>query len=217
MKAAYLVTWLTCRFVFGTYFRWRVYGAERVPQNGPAILAANHASLLDPPLVGAALRREICYLARENLFDRPLFAAMLRSWNVVPVDRDGGGAAGLRAIMERLKKGNVVIVFPEGTRTPTGKLQPARAGIGLLAIKCTAPVVPVRIFGTYEAFGRSMRLPRPRSIAVKFGPPLDLEPWRAEARECSKARLKEIYPATADAIMAAIGRLEPCADKAVFP
>jgi 1-acyl-sn-glycerol-3-phosphate acyltransferase len=217
VKAVYYVPWMLCRAVFSTYFRWRVYEANRVPPMGPVLLASNHASLLDPPLVGATLRRDICYLARENLFRNPLIGAVLRSWNVVPVDRDGGGAAGLRAIMERLQAGNAVIVFPEGTRTQDGALQPARSGIGLLAIKCQAPVVPVRVFGTFAAYGRQMRLPRPRAVAVKFGRPLDLDHSREEARVCSKARLKEIYQATAAEIMVRIGRLEPCADKTVFP
>lgn len=217
MKAVYYAPWILCRAVFGTYFHWRVYEADRVPETGPAILAANHASLLDPPLVGAALKRDICYLARENLFRNPLIGAVLRSWNVVPVDRDGGGATGLRAIMDRLNAGNAVILFPEGTRTLDGALQPARSGIGLLAIKSTAPVVPIHLFGTFEAYGRKLRLPRPRSVAVKFGRPMNLEQWRAEARTCSKARLKEIYQRTAEAIMDHIARLEPCADKTTFP
>ncbi len=206
-----------CRIAFGTYFRWRVYGADRVPRTGPAILAANHASLLDPPLVGAALKREICYLARESLFHNPLFGAMLRSWNVVPVDRDGGGAAGLRAIMDRLQQGSAVILFPEGTRSMDGALQPARQGIALLAIKSEAPVIPIRVFGTFEAYGRNMRLPRPRPVTLKFGAPLDFGHWRAEARVGAKARVKEIYRAAALEIMAGIARLEPCADKRVFP
>jgi 1-acyl-sn-glycerol-3-phosphate acyltransferase len=217
VKAVYYVPWILFRAVFSTYFRWRVYESNRVPLTGPVLLAANHASLLDPPLVGATLRRDICYLARENLFRNPLFGAVLRSWNVVPVDRDGGGAAGLRAIMERLQAGNAVILFPEGTRTMDGALQPARSGIGLLAIKCQAPVVPVRVFGTFAAYGRQMRLPRPRSVAVKFGRPLDLDRLREESKVCSKVRLKEIYQATATEIMARIGKLEPCADKTVFP
>jgi 1-acyl-sn-glycerol-3-phosphate acyltransferase len=217
VKAVYRVPWLICRVTFSTYFRWRVYEANRVPLTGPVLLAANHASLLDPPLVGAALKRDICYLARESLFRNPVFGAVLRSWNVVPVDRDGGGAAGLRAIKERLQAGNAVILFPEGTRTQDGALQPARSGIGLLAIKCQAPVVPVRVFGTFAAYGRQMRFPRPRAVVVKFGRPLDLDRAREEAKVCPKARLKEIYHATAAEIMARIGRLEPCADKTVFP
>ena len=99
------------------YFRWRVFNAERVPATGGVILASNHASFLDPPLVGSGLHRAINYLARERLFRFPGIGALLRSWNAVPVDRDGGGAAGLKAILDRLLAGGGIILFPEGTRT----------------------------------------------------------------------------------------------------
>jgi 1-acyl-sn-glycerol-3-phosphate acyltransferase len=181
------------------------------------ILASNHASFLDPPLVGAGLRRGINYLARENLFRFPVVGWVLRQWQVVPVDREGGGAAGLRAILDRLLAGGAIILFPEGTRTRDGKLQPARSGIGLTVIKSTAPVVPVRVFGTFAAYGRHLRLPRPRRVAVKYGQPMRFEQLRAEAKGCSKARLKEIYQQVADEIMTRIAKLEPHEDKNKFP
>src|SRR6185369_7265317 len=112
---------------------------ERVPTSGPLILACNHASILDPPLVGTALHRGINYLARESLFDRPVIGWVLRNWDAVPVDREGGGAAGLKAILDRLLAGGGIILFPEGTRTVDGKLQPPRSGIGLAVIKSNAP------------------------------------------------------------------------------
>ncbi len=209
MSWLYWVGWSFSRAAFAVYFRWRIFNAERVPATGPVILAANHASFLDPPLVGACLHRGICYLARDTLFRFPGVGWLLRQWDAVPVDREGGGAAGLRAILDRLRAGHAIILFPEGTRTRDGKLQPARSGIGLIAIKSDAPVVPVRTFGTFEAYGRHVRLPRPHRVAVKFGTPLTLEALRAEARSCSKARLKEIYQSAADEIMAAIAKLEP--------
>ena len=217
MNLSYRIGRLAFRFIYATWFGWRVFNPERVPLTGPVILAANHASFIDPPLVGAGLKRDINYLARESLFRFPGIGALLRSWNSVPVDRDGGGAAGLRAILERLLAGGAIILFPEGTRTRNGKLQPARSGIGLTVIKSAAPVVPVRVFGTFEAFGRHMRFPRPRPIAVKYGQPMLFEKLRAEAKTCSKPRLKEIYQEIADEIMAAIARLEPCEEKAAFP
>jgi 1-acyl-sn-glycerol-3-phosphate acyltransferase len=128
------------------------------------------------------------------------------------VDRDGGGAKGLKIILDRLLNGAGIILFPEGTRTKDGKLQPARSGIGLTVIKSTAPVVPVRVFGTFEAYGRNHKLPRPYRVAVKYGPPMNFENLRAEAKTCDKARLKEIYQQVADEIMAAIAKLEPKAD-----
>jgi 1-acyl-sn-glycerol-3-phosphate acyltransferase len=194
-----------------------VFNPERVPLEGGVILAANHASFLDPPLIGAGLRRGINYLARENLFRFPVMGWILHRWQVVPVDRDGGGAAGLRAILDRLLAGGAIILFPEGTRTRDGKLQPARSGIGLAVIKSTAPVVPVRVFGTFEAYGRHLRIPRPYRVAVKYGQPMRFEQLRAEAKTCSKPRLKEIYQQVADEIMAAIAKLEPHEDKLQFP
>jgi 1-acyl-sn-glycerol-3-phosphate acyltransferase len=217
MNTVYFIGWCCYRALFKLYFRWRVYNSERVPLEGGVILAANHASYLDPPLVGSGVHRGINYLARENLFRFPVMGWVLRQWQVVPVDRDGGGAAGLRAILDRLLLGGAIILFPEGTRTRDGKLQPARSGIGLTVIKSTAPVVPVRVFGTFQAYGRHMILPRPRRVAVKYGQPMRFEQLRAEAKVCSKPRLKEIYQQVADEIMAAIAKLEPYEDKAQFP
>src|SRR3982751_3842955 len=172
MNPIYFLGWCIFRFLYTFYFGWRVYNAERVALKGPVILASNHASILDPPLVGSGLRRGINFLARESLFRFPVVGWVLRNWNSVPVDRDGGGAAGLRAILNRVLDGGAIILFPEGTRTKDGRLQPARSGIGLTVIKSDAPVVPVRVFGTFEAYGRQARFPRPCSrIAVKYGHP----------------------------------------------
>ena len=217
MNFSYFAGWSGFRMIFRTYFRWRVFNAERVPLNGPVILASNHASYLDPPLVGAALDRDISYLARESLFRFPVVGAVLRSWNSVPVDRDGGGASGLRAILDRLLAGGAIILFPEGTRSTDGTLQSARSGIGLTVIKSNAPVVPVRVFGTFEAYGRHMKFPKPHRVIVKFGKPLTFSSLRAEAKTCTKARLKEIYQQVANELMAEIAKLQPCEDKAQFP
>jgi len=173
MNLSYRLGWIFFRALYAVYFRWRVFNANRVPATGGVILASNHASFIDPPLVGAA---------------------------------------GLKAILDRLLGGGGIILFPEGTRTTDGRLQPARSGVGLTVVKSTAPVVPVRVFGSYEAYGRRMTLPRPRRVVVKFGAPLDFAALRAEAKTCDKARLKQIYQQVADEIMAAIARLEPQAD-----
>src|SRR5207245_5967432 len=109
--------WCWFRVVFTVYFRWRVYHPERVPRSGPVILAANHASFIDPPLVGAGANREINYLARESLFRFPVVGAILRAVNSVPVDRDGGGAVGLKVILDRLLDGREICIFLEGILT----------------------------------------------------------------------------------------------------
>jgi 1-acyl-sn-glycerol-3-phosphate acyltransferase len=212
MNLSYRLGQFVFRAIFATYFRWRVFGAENVPMTGGAILAANHSSFIDPPLIGCGTNRIISMLARESLFRFPPMGAVLRSWGVVPVDRDGGGAKGLKIVLDRLLAGHAIALFPEGTRTRDGQLQPARSGIGLTVIKSTAPVVPVRIWGAFEAFGRHHKLPRPRRVILKYGPPLHFANLRAEAKTCDKPRLKQIYQEVADEIMAAIAKLEPKAD-----
>ncbi len=213
MKPGYFVGWSFYRCLFSTYFRWQVYHPERVPMTGPVVLACNHQSFLDPPLVGSGVKRDINYMARKSLFNHPIAAWALNAVNAVPVDRDGGGAAGLKAILDRLKAGGGIVLFPEGTRSKDGNLQPARSGIGLVVAKSTAPVVPIRVFGTFNAQWKRIKLLRPPRVGIKYGRPLQFEKLRAEAKDCEKARLKEIYQEIADEIMAEIAKMEPGPDK----
>jgi 1-acyl-sn-glycerol-3-phosphate acyltransferase len=170
------------------WFRLRVVGIENVPRAGPVILASNHVSFADPPLVGCALPRGIHFLARKSLFDIPLLGWIIRKLNAVPVDRDGGGGAGLKAILDRLSAGEGILLFPEGTRS-------------------SAPVVPVRVVGAFEAWGRHHAWPRPRRVVVIYGSPMDFAALRQEAGGCGKERLKAIYQEVADTLMAAIEEL----------
>jgi 1-acyl-sn-glycerol-3-phosphate acyltransferase len=123
MNWVYYITWSVCRFIYSTYFRWRVIDSQNVPTEGPVILAANHASFIDPPMVGCGINRTTNYLARESLFRFIGIGWYLRKLSAVPVDRDGGGASGLRMIMSRLEAGGAILLFPEGTRTRDGKLK----------------------------------------------------------------------------------------------
>jgi 1-acyl-sn-glycerol-3-phosphate acyltransferase len=209
MNFSYRVAWVGFLVLFKTCFRCRYHHPENVPAEGPAIIASNHASFIDPPLIGAGVNRMVNYLARNTLFHAPVVGTLLRSWKVVPVDREGGGGAGLKAILDRLLNGGAILLFPEGTRSSDGKLRLAKSGIGLTVIKSTAPVVPVRVFGTFEAYGRHMKVPRLRRLAVTYGRPIEFKALREEARTCSKPRLKEIYQQVADEIMVAIAKLEP--------
>ena len=209
MPFIYRITWLACRLFFLIYFRWRIFNEERVTRTGSVILAANHTSFLDPPMIGSAVRRPINFLARRSLFRFPLFGAYLRALNSVPVDRDGAGARGLKMILSRLLNGGGIILFPEGTRSSDGELQPARSGVGLTVIKSEAPVVPVRIFGTFAAWNRRQLIPRPHRITIKFGNPMYFADLREEAKSCPKKRLREIYQEVADRIMAEITQLKP--------
>jgi len=191
--------------LFKIYFRWNIYNAEYVPQKGSAIIVTNHASYLDPIFLGSSQPRTICYLARKTLFRNKIFGKILRNINAVPLDREGNGSSGLKTVLERLSIGEAIGLYPEGTRTPDGKLQSARSGIGLIVVKSTAPVIPARIFGAFEAYGRHVSFPKPYKIAIKYGKPIDFSETRKEAETCSKERLKEIYQEIANHIMQEIG------------
>ncbi len=204
----YRVSAFFARQLARLYFRLDTRGSNHVPPLGPVILASNHVSFLDPPLIGAFLPRKIHFLARKTLFDSPLLGWLIRQLQAVPVDRDGGGGAGLKAILDRLGGGAGILLFPEGTRSADGEVKAARAGIGMTVIKSSAPVIPVRIFGAFEAWGRHQKFPRPHRIRIVFGPPLHFEKLRAEAETCDKARLKEIYQEIADQLMDAIRGLQ---------
>lgn len=195
------------RVLLRIWFRLEARDAHRVPATGPVILACNHASFGDPIMVGASVRRMVNYLARADLFENRLFGWWLRRVGVVPVDRDGGTAAGLRVILKRLQEGGAILLFPEGTRTRDGRLQPARSGLGLVVIKSGAPVVPVRVVGSYEAWGRHHRIPRPHKVEVRFGPMLRFDPHLAEAAAGSKEELKALYQEVSNQILAAIAAL----------
>jgi len=199
--------------LFRNLFRCRVYHPERVPPAGPVILAANHESYFDPPFVGSSLPRPINYLAREDLFSNRFSGPFLRRLNSVPVDRGGGGARGLKNILERLLKGNAIIIFPEGTRTSNGQIKTAQAGIGLTVIKSRAPVVPVRVW-TYNAYGRHRRKPKLMPISVKFGHPLHFHSLRHQAETCQGTELRNVYQQAADETMAAIAAMRPVMDVA---
>lgn len=206
--AVYQFFWRLSRLTADLYFRRREAGWDHVPLEGPVILAANHASFMDPPLIGASCPRALSYLARESLFAKPAIGWLLRSVGSVPVDRDGASGKGLKTILDRLLGGEGIILFPEGTRTPDGRMQAGRAGIGLIVVKSKAPVVPVRVFGTFEAWGRHRRWPSPQPVAVRFGAPLRFDAAVAEAAGATRVRVKEIYQEVTDAIVREIGRLE---------
>jgi 1-acyl-sn-glycerol-3-phosphate acyltransferase len=123
-------------------------------QSGPVILAMNHQSYLDPPLAGTACDRAVYFLARRTLLDVPLLGWLLPRLNVISVNQEGIDRSALKSLIRVLKAGNAALVFPEGSRTLDGNLQPAEPGLGLVIAKTLAPVVPMRIFGAHQALPR---------------------------------------------------------------
>jgi 1-acyl-sn-glycerol-3-phosphate acyltransferase len=203
----YRVCHVIIRNLCRAYFRWEVSGVENMPRTGGVLLAANHLSYLDPPLLGAAIPREIHFLARKTLFQPPWMARLIRSLNAVPLDRDGGGGAGLRTVLDLLRDGQVLLLFPEGTRSADGHLQPARPGVGLTVLKSDAKVIPVAILGTYEAYGRGHRFPKPCKVRIRFGREVALEDLRQECLAGDRLRTKEAYQKAAHRIMTQIAAL----------
>lgn len=191
------------------YFNWEVRGTAHVPASGPILLAANHLSYLDPPLIGAALDREVHFLARKSLFDGRCLARIITHLNALPIDRDGGGGAGLRNVLEYLDRNVALILFPEGTRSPDGRLQIPKPGIGLTVVRSGVPVFPVHIHGTFQALGKRHILPRPCKVRIHFGPQVPLDDLLDAAHTADHTRLKVLYQEIADRIVEAIRTLEP--------
>lgn len=183
-------------------FCMRVVHPERMIESGPLILAVNHASFFDPPLAGICSRRGVYYLARKTLLKWPFFGPLFPAMNVIPVERDGNDMSALREVIKKIREGNGVVLFPEGTRSKDGNIQPARAGIGLVIAKTGAPVLPMRIFGAYDAFpkgAKSLQFPK---ITVVLG-----EPLHFSAQEISSAT-RETYQKLSDRVMEAIAALK---------
>ena len=154
MNFYYWVGYHLSRLVGRLFFRLRVVRRERMLQSGPVILAMNHQSYLDPPLAGITCDRAVYFLARRTLLEEPVLGWLLPKLNVIPVNQEGIDRSALKALIRVLKVGNAALVFPEGSRTVDGSLQPAEPGLGLVIAKTLAPVVPMRIFGAHEALPR---------------------------------------------------------------
>ncbi|MCE9637635.1 MAG: 1-acyl-sn-glycerol-3-phosphate acyltransferase [Planctomycetes bacterium] len=160
---------------------WRVHaeGMERIPATGPVIFASTHESFLDPPIVGAYVKRHIWYMARRSLFFSGKERSRFRTWvgslcGMIEVDRDGTGLGALRGAETKLREGNAVLIFPEGTRSEGGEVQEFRAGVGLLAKRTGAQVVPVSLDGTRRVWPRGAKVPSLRAGPVRliYGAPV---------------------------------------------
>ncbi|MBM3858202.1 MAG: 1-acyl-sn-glycerol-3-phosphate acyltransferase [Verrucomicrobia bacterium] len=199
-----------CRGIYRLYFRLYHRGAirhrERLPMEGGVILAGNHVSFLDPPLFGGACRREAFYMARDTLFRHPLANWILRSWNCVPIKREGGDIGAMRAALRMLGEGKAVLMFPEGTRSKDGQLQEARAGIGMIVARSRATIVPMRIFGADKAMPRGTSFPRPAKLTITFGEPFQY-PFPANFDELRGEALKAVYLDVGREIMRRIAAL----------
>ncbi len=161
--------------VFRGLFRISVRNPENIPKRGPYIVASNHRSYLDPPVLNAVFPEPLVFIAKEELF-RPPLGWILKHMRAIPIRRGAGDVSALERALDLLKEGCAVAVFPEGTRARPGEFLRPKAGVGLLAIKSGAPVVPVLIEGTDRVLPRGSLLPIPKvPIKVSVGKPLNFE------------------------------------------
>lgn len=202
MNLYYWLGYHLSRWLARLFFGFRIIHRERVIQSGPVILAVNHQSFLDPPLAGNACDRAIFFLAKKSLMDVPILGWLLPKLNVIPVNLEGGDRSALKALLRILNAGECALIFPEGTRTPDGNLQPAEPGLGLLIAKTRAPVVPMRIFGAFDAWPIHGKFRLFHKITVVVGEPI----YFSEADVAGDG--KDLYLRLSQRVMGAIAALQ---------
>ena len=201
MSPTYFLGHRFFREVARGFFDLTVVGKEHAQFEGPALIASNHVSYLDPPFIGSAFDEDICFLARKTLFRFAISNWILTRWQAIPVDRDKPDASSMKTVFRRLKEGKKVIIFPEGTRSHDGDLLPGEPGVGMLIAKANVPVLPVRILGAHKAMPRDKRYPQPARITVAFG-----KPWLYNPSEFS-GKGKDLYQGISDEVMRRISEL----------
>lgn len=179
----YVVARAILRFLMRIAFSMKVEGRDNIPREGGVLVAANHVSMLDPIVVGCAMERRIRFMAKRELFDNTLLRPIVRGLGAFPVQRGKDDKNAFHTALKVLRNGEVLGMFPEGTRSLDGKLQKAYSGAAILAHKTGALLVPVGIVGTGEAMGKGAIIPRRRRILVRFGRPLDPASVPAEVSE----------------------------------
>ena len=164
-------------------FKSRCIGREKIPSQGGALVCSNHQSNLDPMVVGMQSQRRMNYLARKSLFDSFLFGWIIRFLDAISIDREGLGFAGLKQTLSCLRAGEIVLLFPEGTRTDDGELLELKPGVCSLVRRGKVPLVPVGIDGPFQAWPRSSLLPHREVVRVVIGDPIlpdEIERWDDE-------------------------------------
>lgn len=201
MSWIYWLGWMSFGAAYRTLFGLRIIGEENLILAGPVLVASNHQSFLDPPLIGNLYKDEMVFFARKTLF-KGIGKWLYPKWNAIPVDQDRPDMGSMKAVIRRLKQGSRVVVFPEGARTLDGLIGEAASGVGLIAAKSGAPIQPLRISGADQALPRGSGRIRFARITVKVGKPILLTP-----AELKFYGTKEGYVALTTRIMDAIKAL----------
>ncbi|MBV8415236.1 MAG: 1-acyl-sn-glycerol-3-phosphate acyltransferase [Verrucomicrobia bacterium] len=202
MNPLYWVGYALCKTVAKVAFQYQAFGQENIIEDGPAIMAANHQSYLDPPLVGITCRAELYFLARKTLFENKFVGPILSRVNALPVDLSGADLTAVRTIINLLKQGHRTVIFPEGTRSLTGEIQQARPGIGMIISKTLAPVVPMRIFGSFEAWPKGGKIKLLSPVTVVVGKPIRFK------KEDFVVKGREAYQKISEQVLTTIAAIE---------
>ena len=150
----------------------RCFGMRNVPATGGVLIVCNHQSFLDPPLVSIGLRRETNYLARRELFANRPFRWLIEHLNAFPVRQKTADIRAIKESLRRLRAGQVLVIFPEGSRSEDGRIAPFLPGAGVIAKRARVPIVPALIDGTFQAWPRHQLLPRTGTVILEFGAPI---------------------------------------------
>lgn len=168
-KAFYDTLWVLCRTLSLVFFGFRSRFVEPMPREGGLLLLSSHQSHLDPILLGLASPRRLSSLARSSLFRQKLLGVVITLLDAVPIDREASTLGAMKAVIARLREGGAVTIFPEGTRTATGRLGEIKGGFTIIARRAEVPIMLVAIVGAYECWPRTRRLPRTGRIRLAFG------------------------------------------------
>lgn len=172
MKLFYKFVWYVVHYFMVVFCRLKVIGADNVPEEGGVILASNHISAIDPPLMGIAVRRTAYFMAKKELFKIFLVGFIIKNLNAIPVNRGVFDKSALKKSEEVLENGFALIMFPEGTRSRTGKLGKGKPGIGLLARLAVVPIVPIYIQNSQEFHKLFLT---GRRLTIRYGKPISRE------------------------------------------
>ncbi|MEM9005110.1 MAG: lysophospholipid acyltransferase family protein [Cyanobacteria bacterium P01_F01_bin.86] len=169
----HLFKWSVVSPLFHLYFRGRVEGVQHVPQAGPLLVVANHASDFDPPIMSSCVRRPVSYMAKEELFRVPILGPAIRLYGAYPVKRGSADRSAIRAALQQLEQGWAVGVFLQGTRTPDGRISDPKLGAALIAAKAQVPMLPVSLWNTHQVIPKGTKFPHPVPVTVRIGSPIE--------------------------------------------
>src|SRR6266852_8383209 len=200
----YWLTWVAVRLLATVLFRFRVSGAHHVPKTGGVLIAANHASYLDIPILGCGMFRRAWFMGRTDLFGGPA-AWLMRHMGWIPIRRERVDRTGFEEAIRRVKAGGAVVIYPEGGRSEDGRLQPGKPGVGMIVAATGCPVVPAYLGGTHDALPPGAKGIRLRPIRVTYGAAMDFSALVKEMDGESKR--KELYQLISQEIMDRIAAL----------